>query len=184
MTPANQLKEEHEGILLMLKILEKICARLEAKEKVEIDPLERIIEFIRVFADKCHHGKEEDLLFPELERAGIPKDHGPIGVMLVEHDQGRAYVKGMGEAIAGFKKGDPQVGIDFVKNARSYISLLTQHIQKENNVLFPMGDKVLSKEKQQNLLKAFDKLESERIGVGMHESFHNLLNHLQEVYLK
>ena len=139
MTPTEQLKEEHQGILLMLKILEKVCLKLESQEKVAPDHLERIVEFFRVFADKCHHGKEEDLLFPEMERAGISREGGPIGVMLMEHNQGRAYVRGMGEAAYGFRKGHPSAAAEFTKNARDYIALLTQHINKENNILFPMG---------------------------------------------
>jgi len=99
MTPAEQLKEEHQGILLMLRILEKVAAKLEAEEKVERNHLERIVEFFRVFADKCHHGKEEDLLFPAMEKAGVPKEGGPIGVMLAEHQQGRGHIRGMAEAL-------------------------------------------------------------------------------------
>ena len=98
MTPAEQLREEHQGITLMLKILEKVCAKMEAQGKVNPDHLERIVEFFRIFADKCHHGKEEDLLFPEMEKAGIPREKGPIGVMLAEHSQGRGFVQGMAEA--------------------------------------------------------------------------------------
>ncbi len=79
MTPTEQLKEEHQGIQLMLSILEKVCQRLESGGKVETGHLEKVLEFIQVFADKCHHGKEEDLLFPEMEKAGIPKEQGPIG---------------------------------------------------------------------------------------------------------
>ena len=95
MTPAEQLKEEHQGILLMLRILEKVAAKLGAKGKLDLKHLERIVEFFRVFVDKCHHGKEEDLLFPEMEKAGVPKEQGPIGVMLAEHQQGRGYIRGM-----------------------------------------------------------------------------------------
>jgi hemerythrin-like domain-containing protein len=184
MTPSEQLKEEHQGILLMLRILEKVAAKLEAKEKVDVNHLERIVEFLRVFADKCHHGKEEDLLFPEMEKSGISKEHGPIGVMLMEHDQGRALVKGMGEAAARYKKAESTASAEFAKNARDYIALLTQHINKENNILFPMGDRVISREKQGELAEAFETLEREKIGAGTHEEFHKLLHHLQEVYLK
>ena len=184
MTPTGQLQEEHQGITLMLKILEKVCAKMEAREKVDPDHLERIVEFFRVFADKCHHGKEEDLLFPEMEKAGIPRERGPIGVMLAEHTQGRAYVRGMGEAANRYKQGELRSGAEFVENARNYIALLTQHIQKENNILFPMGDRVLAKEKQEELVEDFENLEREKIGIGTHEEFHKLLYHLQEVYLK
>jgi hemerythrin-like domain-containing protein len=183
MTPTDQLKEEHQGILLMLNILEKVCVKLESKEKVDPEHLDRIVEFFRIFADKCHHGKEEDLLFPEMEKAGIPKDRGPIGVMLIEHDQGRAHVRGMGEASTRYKKGDPRASAEFAQNARDYIALLTQHINKENNILFPMGERAISPDKQQGLLEAFEKLERDKIGEGTHEEFHKLLQELKEIYL-
>ncbi len=183
MTPTEQLQEEHQGITLMLKILESVCAKMEAKERVDPNHLEQIVEFFRVFADRCHHGKEEDLLFPEMEKAGVPKERGPIGVMLAEHTQGRGFVKGMDEAATRYKQGDPRGRKDFVENARNYISLLTQHIQKENNILFPMGERVLAKKTQEKLFEGFENLEREKIGAGTHEAFHRLLHELQEIYL-
>ena len=184
MTPSEQLKEEHQGILLMLRILEKVVAKLEAKEKVDVNHLERIVEFFKVFADKCHHGKEEDLLFPAMEKAGVPRERGPIGVMLAEHQQGRGYVRGMAEALDRQKKGDPKALPSYAENARNYIVLLTQHINKEDNVLFPMGEKILSRKTQQDLVEGFEKIEVERIGKGTHEEFHTLLRHLEKIYLK
>jgi hemerythrin-like domain-containing protein len=183
MTPADQLREEHQGIILMLRILEKVASKLEAKESVDPTHLEQIVEFFRVFADKCHHGKEEDLLFPALEKAGIPKDQGPIGVLLAEHQQGRGYLRGMAEAVDRQKKGNPKALPAYAENARNYIALLTQHIKKENNVLFPMGEKVLSKEIQEELVEGFEKIETERIGPGTHEELHKLLGHLEKIYL-
>ena len=184
MPPTEQLKEEHQGIQLMLTILDKVCLKLESKEKVDSEHLEQILEFIRIFADKCHHGKEEDLLFPEMEKSGIPKEGGPIGVMLLEHSNGREYVRGMSEAIAKYKGNEPDASPKFVENARSYIALLSQHINKENTVLFPMAERVLSQKQKEELLRGFERLEQERIGTGKHEEFHKLLHHLKEVYLK
>jgi hemerythrin-like domain-containing protein len=184
MTPAEQLKEEHEGILLMLKILGKICEKLESGTKVDPEHLDRIVEFFRVFADKCHHGKEEDLLFPEMEKSGISREQGPIGVMLLEHDQGRGHVRKMGDAAAKIRKDDPAAPAEFAGSAREYIALLTRHIEKENNILFPMGDRAIPRKKQGELVEAFEKLEREKIGEGTHERFHQLLHDLKDVYLK
>lgn len=66
---------------------------------------DRIVQFFQVFADKCHHGKEENLLFPELERSGSPKERGPIAVMLAEHEQGQSFVKGRAEGLSDYNKG-------------------------------------------------------------------------------
>ncbi len=178
MRPTEQLKEEHKAIKLMLKVLEAVCTRLENKEVIPEGHFEKIIEFIKVFANKCHHGKEEDLLFPALEEAGIPKEGGPIGVMLMEHDTGRSYVKGMSESIVSkdFNK--------FIENSRGYIELLNQHIDKEDNILYMMADMHLSSSKQEELLKQFERVERERISAGKHEEFHELIHHLKEVYLE
>lgn len=184
MKASEQLVAEHQAIKLMLSILEQICQRLESGRDVDTQHLERILEFIKVFADKCHHGKEEDLLFPALEEFGIPRAGGPIGVMLVEHDTGRNYVRGMTEAVARYKAGDRQAAAQLVENARNYISLLTQHIAKEDNILYPMGDAHLTEKKQEKLLAEFERIERERIGVGKHEEFHQLLEHLRRIYLQ
>jgi len=184
MKPTEDLKKEHEAIKLMLRILEKVSKRLEAGEKVNIEHLESILEFIRVFADKCHHGKEEGLLFPAMEKAGIPRERGPIGVMLYEHREGRDFVKGMSEAIEKYKKGGKKAGREVAKNARNYVSLLSQHIEKEDNILYPMADSRLSAASEEDLEKGFEKIEKEFIGPGRHEEFHRLLHRLKEEYLK
>jgi hemerythrin-like domain-containing protein len=183
MIPTEELKQEHQGILLMLRILEKVAAKIESGEKIDLDHLERIVDFFRVFADKCHHGKEEDLLFPAMEKCGIPKDRGPIGVMLMEHQEGRGYIRGMADALARYKKGDPSALEGFAKEARRYGNLLTQHINKEDQVLFPMGERVLPKDVQAKLAEGFEKIEVERMGVGTHEELHRLLDKLEKIYL-
>lgn len=184
MRPTEQLKEEHEAIKSMLQILERVCQRLESEGEVDLDHLDQIIEFIQVFADKCHHGKEEGILFVAMEEAGIPKEGGPIGVMLLEHGMGRGYVKGMREAMAKYRAGDHQASSRIVENGRNYIVLLTQHIAKEDNILYPMAEMHLSEEKQEELLEGFESIEQERVGAGKHEEFHRLLDRLKEVYLE
>ncbi len=183
MKPTEQLKEDHEAIKLMLKIMAAISDKLDNGDSVEPDHLERIIDFIRTFADKCHHGKEEDLLFPAIEEAGIPRNGGPTGMMLVEHDEGRGYVKEMADAAEKYKSGDNGAAKNFAQNARNYINLLAQHIDKENNVLYFIADSHVSAEKQAELAAQFEKVEREKIGPGKHEEYHRLLHQLEEKYL-
>lgn len=109
----------------MLKIPEEVSRRLESGEKVSAERLDSILEFIQVFADKCHHGKEEGLLFPAMEKAGIPQEGGPIGAMLAEHKEGRDFVKGMSEAVSEYRKGSEKAGREIARNARNYASLLS-----------------------------------------------------------
>lgn len=183
MTATKQLRDEHEGIKLMLGILERVVSVAESGQKLDLDHIERMLEFFRVFVDRCHHGKEEDLLFPELEKHGILKNGGPIGVMLSEHGQGRKNIQGMVYALVGLHRGAPEAATLFRQNAIGYASLLRQHILKEEDVLFTMADKVLSPQEDETLLQGFEKLEVERIGVGKHEEFHKLLYKLQDIYL-
>ncbi len=183
MKATEQLKAEHEGIRLMLSILERVCERLESGQKVEPGHLDGMLEFFKVFVDTCHHGKEEDFLFPAMEAAGVPKEGGPIGVMLMEHEKGRGCVREMGRAASGRKPGSQGEAGKFIQPSRDYIGLLTQHIDKENNVLFVMADQRLSEERQEGLYRSFERLEVERIGEGRHEAFHRLLDDLKRIYL-
>ncbi|MCH7819575.1 MAG: hemerythrin domain-containing protein [Candidatus Marinimicrobia bacterium] len=183
MRPTDILIKEHDAILVMLKILEKVCLRLDVGERVEETDLENIVEFFKEFADKCHHRKEEDLLFPALEEYGIPNEGGPIGVMLSEHVIGRDNVKEMSNSINDYKEGKEYSSKEFAGYARNYIALLTEHIDKENNILFVMADTRIPEERQQSLLLEFERAEEEKIGPGVHEKYHRLLDELSEVYL-
>lgn len=183
MTPTEQLKEEHNAIKLMLKILEECCRKLESGEEVNSKHLEEMLDFIKVFVDRCHHAKEEDLLFPAMQAAGIPREGGPIGVMLAEHDMGRNYMREMSDALAKYNAGDRQASKKIVENGRAYASLLKQHIDKEDNILYRMADMRIPKQRQQDMLEKFELVERERIGVGKHEEFHKLLERLEKTYL-
>ncbi len=184
MEPTGELKQEHQGILLMLRVLDKVVEKLESGEEGGLEHLEQIVEFLRIFADRCHHGKEEELLFPAMEKRGVPREGGPIGVMLMDHEEGRGYIRGMANALVMHKTGDPSALKEFAKNARGYIGLLTQHINKEDQVLFPMAQRILPPDVQTELSRGFEKIETERIGEGTHENFHKLLEKLKDIYLQ
>jgi len=184
MTATEQLKAEHKGIKLMLRIIEKMCERLKSGGSVEPEHLEQVLEFLKVFADKCHHAKEEELLFPALEKIGVPREGGPIGVMLAEHDKAREYVKGISEGIARYKAGERRAAAKIVENGMAYIRILTAHIDKEDYVLYPVADAKLPRDIQDELLAKFDKVEIQKIGAGKHEQFHKMLENLEKVYLK
>lgn len=176
---SDELKKEHEGVLVGLKILEKMAGMLKAGKRVDPGDLTAIVDFLKLFADKCHHGKEEDLLFVELEKYGIPNKGGPIGQMLSEHAEGRTYIAGMSRAL---ENGAVDASA-FSRNAESYIGLLRNHIQKENNVLFPLADKAIPRDVQARLLEDFEKHEETVMGAGTHERLHAMLDSFGEKYL-
>jgi hemerythrin-like domain-containing protein len=182
MKPTAELSHEHEAILEMIRILGKMADRLDAGRAVHPSDLEQAVEFIRIFADKCHHAKEEGHLFPEMEKAGIPRERGPIGVMLAEHEAGRKHVAAMAGALAGIRKGDRKAAQAFAAAARGYGQLLSQHILKEDRVLYPMADARLSPDQQESLEACFADIERNIVGEGKHEEFHRLLGRLEKAY--
>ncbi|HEY3417223.1 MAG TPA: hemerythrin domain-containing protein [Armatimonadota bacterium] len=183
MYATQQLRDEHEGIKTVLSVLETLADEMQQGRQVNLDHLEQIIDFLRTFADRCHHGKEEALLFPALRDAGIPVEGGPIGAMLHDHDEGRGYIRGMVDALQRLHAGE-DARKEFAQNALSYVSLLRAHIQKENMVLFPMAEQRLSEGDHERLAHDFDKVEEEQIGPGVHERFHEMIHTLSEKYLK
>jgi hemerythrin-like domain-containing protein len=139
-TATAALREEHQ---LILGVAGALAARLDAEregEPLDYDTVARCITFFRLFADACHHGKEEDLLFPELEAQGMPRDAGPIAVMLYEHEQGRALVRTMAASLDDAIDGDEAAGHDLRTAAEGFVDLIVAHISKEDNVLFTMAD--------------------------------------------
>ncbi len=153
--PSAVLRAEHRVIVRVLEVLRRLVERSERSERFEIDALKRCVTFFRLFADACHHAKEEDLLFPVLEGRGIPREGGPIGVMLHEHAVGRQLTREMGEALAAFERGDLDAERTFCGTAREYLALLTNHIEKEDHCLFAMGDQAMTSDDQASLCKKF-----------------------------
>jgi hemerythrin-like domain-containing protein len=156
------LTAEHRIIETVLNALEKL-ARSGAGSSLA--DWAKAIDFLRNFADKCHHLKEENLLFPALEERGIPREGGPIGMMLAEHTEGRGYVRAMAAALESDSR---QL---LCREATAYIRLLREHIMKEDEVLFQMADSVLSAEEQHKLLRDFEEHELREIGPGFHEKY-------------
>ena len=180
MMPTERLEEEHQVILKMLEIGRAMSEEIGG---VDAETLGSVIDFIRTFADRCHHAKEEKVLFVEAEKHGVPKEGGPIGMMLVEHDEGRGYVKAMAEALKKIKGGDKKAAAAYRENLLKFAELLETHIRKENQILYPMINMHLPPELQAGILKKFDKMEKEEVGEGAHEKYRALVEKLEKKFL-
>ena len=180
MRPTEILSAEHRVIEQVLQCLEKMTERAAATGRLEKQPALDAVAFFRAFADQCHHGKEEAHLFPAMEARGFPRQGGPTGVMLQEHDLGRQCVRGMAESLEKAAAGDPAALRSFVENARGYIDLLRQHIQKEDHCLFGMANGAFSEADQETLRAAFEKVEHEEMGAGTHEKYLKIANALAD----
>lgn len=158
------LYEEHRIIMKMLHCLQKMVEAAEQDGKLDAESARAAIHFFRNFADGCHHAKEEDRLFVVMEESGVPREGGPIGVMLTEHDSGRGFVNGMSDSVEKASQGDPEAIRTFGQYSRDLISLLQNHIAKEDQVLFPMADNVLEQETAESLLADFHRIEADAGG--------------------
>ena len=145
MNAIDLLMEEHQLILRSLDALDAFTAGMTGGEDDKAE-LSRFVRFIRGFADARHHGKEEDILFVAMVAAGFPRDGGPIAVMMMDHEAGRAQV-GIMAALAGeaapWNPGDLAAA---VSAARGYAELLRGHIRKEDQILYPMARQRLHEE--------------------------------------
>jgi hemerythrin-like domain-containing protein len=150
-SPTQTLREEHRVILRALELLEAGTGRLDAGRALPAGWWERLLGWLGAFADRNHHAKEEEHLFPALTEAGVPAAGGPVGVMLEEHTEGRALIRLMGEGSGGQGRAA----------ARRYVRLLRDHIDKENGVLFPLAEAVLDARGQGRLASAFEKVEAD-----------------------
>lgn len=149
MDPIAVLMEEHRAIEKVLRAARGCAAALEAGRGIPREDIADFAEFIRGYADERHHGKEEDLLFAALRAHGMPADVGPIAVMTAEHGEGRRWAGILHDAAARTGPFDAS-GMKLVAEAlRGYTELLTAHIWKEENILYPMarqylGERVLA----------------------------------------
>lgn len=174
------LMEEHRVIERVLNALERAINRLGRGEEVYLRFFTGTAVFIKGFVDECHHKKEENILFPALVESGLPKDSGPVAVMLAEHEEGRQLAQGLRQAAERFQAGDIRMRDVLVQNARAYITLLHQHISKEDKVLFPMADKIFSAAQQEQLLTGFGNFEQNETGEGFHEKYYGLAERLEK----
>jgi hemerythrin-like domain-containing protein len=182
-TATETLRHEHEAILKMLTATEEVARRIDSGKAVNPEILSGLLEFLQLFADRCHHGKEEEHLFPKLEQKGFAHNAGPIAVMLKEHNHGRELISKMAAAAEAYAHGNKEAGKRWAEAARAYAGLLRAHIQKENQVLFVMAEQALSSEEQEELSQAFEEVELEKLGAGTHERLHALMDELyQEIF--
>ena len=179
MGPFEILLDEHRVIERVLASLEKMADRFQEEKRIDPEPAEEALDFIRNFADRCHHGKEEARLFRILEtKDRFPKGCGPSYVLRAEHAHGRTLVGCMAEAIADAREGRATALDRFLRSARTYIALLRQHIGKEDNCFFPNANMSLTAEEDRRLSVEFEEFEREEMGAGTHEKYRAMADSL------
>jgi hemerythrin-like domain-containing protein len=165
------LMDEHRVIERVLTALQVSATRVSKGDEVRPAFFINAALFIKNFADGCHHRKEEGILFVAMNAVGVSSEGGPLAVMLAEHEQGRLFTREMRDAAEKWEAGDQSAQGAVVQDALGYVALLRQHIYKEDNILFPMADRVIPPEQQEKVASDFERVEQEEIGVGVHEKY-------------
>ena len=140
------LVHEHRQIERVLGALDRLAGQAAGGpgDAPALAPaLAEAVALLRGYADRAHHGKEEEHLFPALAAAGLGPGEGPVAVMLEEHEVGRRELDAVADALADLGAGAPDAGEDLARHVAAYTALLRDHIEKEDAVLFPMADEVV-----------------------------------------
>jgi hemerythrin-like domain-containing protein len=174
MTAAEVLKHEHKIILLVMEGLARQVRAIRETGGMDAARLYQIVDFCQGFIDRCHHGKEEAYLFPALQARGLEGDRGLIAVLLQEHEEGRRRLGDIAETLPRAAGGEAGAAPRLADHLEAYRELLRAHTDKEDNVLFPMADQMLSAEEQRGLLEAFEQFEERVMGPEVHEQYHRL----------
>lgn len=175
---------EHTNILRMLKVVRKACHKILLGDDICYEDFEKMIDFIRSYADAHHHGKEEQFLFKEMvtnlgNLGNTLINHG----MLVEHNLGRLYISQLSEALERVKTGNEESKLDVIANAVGYADLLTRHIGKEDEVVYTFAQRKLSAEVLEDINKQTEDFEQEAEKRGTQSFYKELLEKLEHKYL-
>jgi len=181
MTPTENLKNEHIDIIELLNIMSKIAGKIKSNDVFYTSDVEDIIEFLKYFIDKSHHGKEE-VFYPALKDAGIHKEAELINVMLSEHVLAKNYLMDIDSCVVNCKIGNDFSGELLADSLTKYVVMIKNHIQKEEEIIFPLADRELSIENQQEIANEFERIEEKILHHGFHEHYHSLLLKLESKY--
>ena len=177
------LMNEHRVIDRVLDCLDRYAAAIRAGDSVERGDLAKFVRFVREFADTKHHSKEEKILFPALQENGFPRDSGPVAVMLYEHDVGRELVAQLHSAASALSNEELWNNpAPIIQAASRFTQLLRQHIQKEDNILYPMAQSRLPQAAYDSVCKQCDELEQQHAASGLRQELEKLAAELCERY--
>jgi len=160
------LSEEHKNILKMVDALVMKCNAIESGKELDTGFFKKAVGFIKNYADKFHHAKEENILFAELCKDDVQMHCNPTQQMMYEHDVGRKFVKELEKGVEEKNKDK------IIQNAKGYAQLLQEHVFKEDNILYPMANDALSQGAKDIMLDKFRRIEHEMANeIDKHLSF-------------
>ena len=177
MKPRGQLMIEHRLIEKMLKLIENEVSVIKTTGSVDVVFIDTIVDFIKVYADRTHHGKEEDILFKDLENKKLNTNDKKIMQELIdEHILARKKVSELVEANNNYSKGDTK-SIDIIIETLTFLTeFYPVHIIKEDKVFFPDIEKYYTEQEIETMMNDFWEFDRKMI----HEKYNNLYNALSK----
>ncbi|MHB9131000.1 MAG: hemerythrin domain-containing protein [Armatimonadota bacterium] len=147
--PLQSLVDEHTLIKRWLALIPELVADIDLEAESGRQLVLNGIDFIRAYADRFHHAKEEEILFTRFDA-----NQEIIRVMLDDHTTGRNHVRAMLEAV------EQRDTAKLAEHLLGYRQLLTEHITKENEILYPWMDRRLSPPEVESLAQEFSQADS------------------------
>jgi len=167
---------EHRLIERMLSVIRNALSEIEARHKVDPVFVDTAVDFIRVYADRTHHGKEEDILFRELKNKPLTaEDRKTMEELMEEHVFGRQTTKALVEANTRYRNGDQSALNDIADNLQTLTEFYPRHIEKEDKVFFPSSRNYFTDEEDQAMLTAFREFDRKMI----HEKYESLVDQFE-----
>jgi hemerythrin-like domain-containing protein len=172
------LKHEHRVIEQVLRALEGVSFRLVCEEKIPVEALLEIVDFVSQFVDGYHHAKEETYLFPALQRQGIVREGGPLGIIEHEHQTERQLIDQLSKAIKDLKAGNGASKQVFTKAVSQFVTHLTNHMRQEEAILLRLAEELFDSSDSEALAKGFCQAEKE-FGESTVKRYENLARTLE-----
>ncbi|MEJ2638466.1 MAG: hemerythrin domain-containing protein [Desulfosarcinaceae bacterium] len=164
MRPEENLREDHGQIMKLFVTWQNMLEKLDRKDQALLEDLEKCIDWVEVFVDRCHHGKEDEILFPAMASSEDPEVTRLIKDLHSEHQTGRSLLESIKLEINGLSQPNGLSG-GLIQLSRGYIDLFRKHIRRENAQLLPLIEKCIPIEDQERIIAQFGQYEQRTIGI-------------------
>ncbi|HLA46787.1 MAG TPA: hemerythrin domain-containing protein [Thermoplasmata archaeon] len=181
--PSEILREEHVVIEHLLHVLDGMAEHVDLDNPVPERDIGTALEVVENFADKCHHAKEERILFPALSRHSAHEGALLARRLHGDHEAARKLVRDLRELTPKIGAKDDRVRREFSRKVRTYTTLLREHISQETERLLPLIDEAIPAEERRELAEAFERVEQEEMGAGVHAKYERLVHQLVDRYV-
>jgi hemerythrin-like domain-containing protein len=173
------LRDEHTAIGTVLDYLEQACDAVTNGRAVDPEIFRDMLRFVTLFVGQCHHGKEEQILFPVLqEQASAVGLDSVLTRLTSEHVEGTTLAGAFADAVSAYADGEQAAGGSLVDSARAYAAYLRRHIAYENEYLLSRVAEAAPPATLAAAMTSFDRFEEEVMGAGTHEQLHRMIDTL------